>query len=96
MSLIFETAIEEWRRVRHDYSLHLAAMVDRAETACAGVLLNEHGRAKHVDPETLFLGPWARAVKYASAELLDYWRDVEPRMTFELFERQAYEWSEDL
>jgi hypothetical protein len=93
MSLIFETALDEWRRVRADYSRFLESQHDAAETACAGVLLNARGRAAGVRAESLFLGPSSRAALYASEELHDFWATT-PRMTFQTFERQSYEWDE--
>jgi hypothetical protein len=46
-----------------------------AEAACRGHLLNAAGQAAGVDPESLWSGPAARAKKYGSPELLDYFRD---------------------
>lgn len=51
-----------------------------AEDACRGHLLNAAGQARGIDPRKLFYGPAARAYKYASEELVDYWRR-NPRVT---------------
>ena len=93
MSMIFEAALEEWRRVRGDFSLAVEAQMDAAEQACAGVLLNARGRAAGGDPSSLFSGPGShmRALAYASDELLEFWRGT-PRMTFAAFEAQLTEW----
>lgn len=45
----------------------------QAEDATRGNLLNKAGRAKGIDPTTLWSGPAARARKYASPELLEWW-----------------------
>ncbi|HUX69184.1 MAG TPA: hypothetical protein VMV41_01610 [Cellulomonadaceae bacterium] len=95
MSMIFEAALDEWRRVRDDYRLAVEAQLDAAESACAGVLLNQRGRAAGVDVQSLFSGPGShmRARAYASDELLEFWR-THPRQTFAAFESQITEWVE--
>lgn len=54
----------------------------RAEDATNGYLVNAEGRARAVDPLSLFTGPVARARKYASPELLE-WFDQQGRLTLE-------------
>ncbi len=93
VSLIFEAALDEWRRVRADYALLIEAQHAAASDACNGCLLNERGRRAGVSSFSLFMGPWARAAAYASEELREWWTR-NPRMTFEQFERQSYEWTE--
>jgi hypothetical protein len=46
-----------------------------AETLCRGHLLSPAGKRAGVHPESLFSGPPAAAKKYASEELLAYFRD---------------------
>ncbi|MEK6443560.1 hypothetical protein [Pseudonocardia sp. T1-2H] len=48
---------------------------EQAEDACRGHLLNAAGEAAHIDPYTLFHGPARNAVRYASEELVDWWRE---------------------
>lgn len=97
MSLIFEAALDEWRRVRADFDLFVESQLDAAELACNGNLLNDRGRAAGVSYRSLFAGPGShmRARAYASEELREFWSHT-PRMTFASFEGQVYEWAEDL
>lgn len=53
-----------------------------AEDATKGYLLNDAGRRAGVHPRELFTGTTARAHKYASEELRDYWRE-HGRLTLE-------------
>lgn len=84
-------AFAEWRECRAAYDEVLYAHYERAAEACREVLLNPVGRAAEIDPLSLFMGPEARAMKYASEELIEHWQ-AHPRMTFASFERQ---WGED-
>ncbi len=59
---------------------HLDQHYRAAEDACRGTLLNAAGRARGIDPRKLFYGPATRAYKYASEELVDWWR-THPRVT---------------
>jgi hypothetical protein len=52
------------------YTRYLAA-----EEACRGHLLNKAGIAADIDPYSLFHGNARRAAKYASRELLDWWKE---------------------
>jgi hypothetical protein len=52
------------------YARYLAA-----EEACQGHLLNKAGIEADVDPYSLFHGNARRAAKYASRELLDWWKE---------------------
>jgi hypothetical protein len=58
---------------REEYRAHVYTQYLDAETACRGHLLSREGQAAGVDPLSLFSGPAARANKYASAELLEWW-----------------------
>jgi hypothetical protein len=51
-----------------------------AERATKGNMLNRRGREAGINERSLFRGPEARARKYASEELLNYWED-NPRPT---------------
>ena len=66
--------------MKSDYLSYIDAEYDKALEHCAGVLVNKAGREQHVDGYCLFTGTQARADKYASAELLEYWMD-HPRLT---------------
>jgi hypothetical protein len=46
----------------------------QAEDECRGHLLNDAGEAAGIDPYTLFHGPARAAARYASEELMDWWR----------------------
>lgn len=48
---------------------------------------NAEGRRRGIDPVSLFMGPARRAEKWASEELLEWWRS-HPRMTYQAFERR--------
>lgn len=63
---------------------HAEASYWAAEDATKGYLRNAAGDRAGVDPRSLFTGPEARARKYASPELLDYWQE-HGRMTLEDF-----------
>jgi hypothetical protein len=66
---------------RQSYRDYLYRAWLQAEAATNGYLLNREGRAKNVDPRSLFSGPEARARRYASDELLAWW-DAHGRPTF--------------
>lgn len=86
MSLISD-GFAAWRQRREEYDLALYAQYVRAEAATNACLLNERGRARKIDPLSLFMGPAVRANAYASEELIEHWR-TDPRITFAQFERQ--------
>ncbi|WP_096359415.1 hypothetical protein [Microbacterium sp. TPU 3598] len=90
MSLIGE-AFAEWRECRAAYDDSLYAQYEVAEEATRGAMLNARGRAKGIDPLSLFMGNKARALAYASEELVEHWAR-HPRVTFAMFERQ---WQRD-
>ena len=84
-SAIFEQAAQQWHTMRSDFLGHVDSEYDKALEACSGVLVNKEGRVQHVDGYNLFTGSKQRAYRYASEELLEYWRD-NPRLTLEDFE----------
>jgi len=59
---------------------HTAAQVQAAELACNGYLLSKAGRAAGINPYDLWAGPLARAARYASEELREFW-ERHPRIT---------------
>ena len=56
-----------------------------AEQVTRGNLLNAAGKAAKIDPISLFSGTRARARKYASDELKQYWEDTGGRPTLTEF-----------
>ena len=76
------------RETRAAYQDYLEAQVQTADEACRGILLNSLGRARGIDPASLFMGQTSRAFKYASEELQDWWMD-HPRVTFTEWEHQS-------
>lgn len=76
------------QQCREEYSLYCNSQFLAAEYECAGNLLNARGKAKDVDPTTLFSGPAARAAAYGSEELRGWFRD-HGRQTYGSF-RYAY------
>lgn len=93
MSLIFQAAAAEWRRVRDEYELHLEAQYAQALEECNGVLLNARGKAAGIDSFSLFRGPGRRAAAYASDELMEFWQR-HTRLTFAEFERASFMWAD--
>lgn len=59
----------------------------KALEATAGVLVNAEGRAQHIDGYILFRGQRSFAMKYASEELLEHWKQ-HPRLTMAEYELQ--------
>jgi hypothetical protein len=77
-----ETTEERRRRRYANKRQFREAEVERMwlENATKGNMLNRRGREAGINERTLFRGPEARARKYASEELLNWWEDV-PRPT---------------
>lgn len=86
-SAIFAKAAEQWQDMKQDYISFVDYQYLAAVEACSGVLVNQEGRAKHIDGFTLFSGPLSRAQRYASEELLEFW-EKNPRRTLSQFEEQ--------
>ncbi|WP_102191521.1 hypothetical protein [Microbacterium aurantiacum] len=86
MSLISD-AFDAWRECRAEYDETLYVQYMAAEEATNGAMLNARGRAKGIDPFTLFMGNETRARAYASEELVEHW-STHPRVTFSMFEKQ--------
>lgn len=84
---IIRDAFADWRECRAEYDETLYAQFEAAEEATWGALLNARGRARGIDPFSLFMGPEVRALAYASEELVEHWA-AHPRITFAQFEKQ--------
>ncbi|WP_136057277.1 hypothetical protein [Microbacterium sp. K24] len=86
MSIISD-AFMAWRECRAEYDDTLYAQYEAAEEATRGAMLNARGRAKGIDPFTLFMGNEVRARAYASEELIEHWAS-HPRINYARFERK--------
>lgn len=82
-----DAAFESYRMMRAEYELYRHARFHRAHTELRGELLNSAGRAAHIDPVSLFIGPRSRVELYASEELKG-WFAQHGRLTVEEFETQ--------
>lgn len=87
MSALIHGGFSAWRECRQDYDEVLYAQYARAELATNARLVNAEGRARGIEPLSLFMGNEIRARRWASEELLEHWEE-HPRMTFQEFERQ--------
>lgn len=87
MSALIRDGFDSWRECRQAYDEVLYAHYVRAEEATNGRMVNADGRAKGVDPVSLFMGNAVRAYRWASDELVEHWEE-HPRMPFVEFERQ--------
>jgi hypothetical protein len=78
------TRNERTRRRRQDAEQEYRDEVYRqwlaAEAATNGYMLNQAGRHRGIDERSLFAGPESRVLKYASAELIE-WFQSHPRPT---------------
>lgn len=89
MSAIMRAAFERWKEMRDEFELVRHAQYERAVAELRGELLSPRGRAEHVDPYSLFMGPASRARAYASEELWEWWQQPSNRRwTLEEFEEQ--------
>lgn len=89
MSAIMRAAFERWKEMRDEFELVRHAQYERAVAELRGELLSPRGRAEHVDPYSLFMGPASRARAYASEELWEWWQQPSNRRwTLEAFEEQ--------
>lgn len=70
--------------IRRLYREYVAVQYLAAEEATRGHMLNLEGRNNDIDPTSLFSGNAARARKYASGDLLE-WFDEHGRMTYTQF-----------
>ena len=74
--------------IRRLHFEQVAVAVLQAEDDTNGNLLNPAGKAAGIDPATLWSGPAARARKYASDELKQWWSEHGGRMTAAEFAAQ--------
>lgn len=81
MGALWDWYKAERAKVRASYEEYLACSYEAADADCKGVLLNRLGRAKDIDPESLFEGPFSRVEKYASEELYQ-WFDEHGRIPY--------------
>ena len=89
MSAIMRAAFERWKEMRDEFELVRHAQYERAVAELRGELLSPRGRAEHIDPYSLFMGPASRARAYASEELWEWWQGPSNRRwTLEAFEEQ--------
>lgn len=86
-SVIFTHAASDWKKMRDDYSGYLQHAYDAALEGTGGVLVNRLGRSLHIDGFNLFTGSRTYAYKYASEELVDWWKH-HPRLSLEQYEQQ--------
>jgi hypothetical protein len=77
-----------WNETRAAWYAWAHAQFLAAEKFCRGHMLSKAGRAADLDPWTLWTGNTARATRYASEELLEFWAK-NPRMTVTEFDRQV-------
>lgn len=80
-----ETLQQAVRR-SYDEWLHMSYL--QAEKATRGSMLNRAGKKAGVDPLTLFTGPVSRARRYASEDLMRWWRQNQ-RMNLTQFRAQV-------
>jgi len=73
--------------MNHEYLRHVDYQYLAAAEATAGVLVNQEGRVDHIDGFSLFRGTERRAMRYASEELLEFWKQ-HPRLTLAEYEDQ--------
>lgn len=85
MSAIMDAAIALQATMRDEFESYRHSMYERAADECRGELLNAQGRARGVDPYSLFIGPAARVAAYGSEELVE-WFKANGRVTVDEFE----------
>lgn len=96
LDLVERRAGETQRKaIRRVYDEWLALSYLAAESAANGHLVNAaglnrrvNGKPAPVSARSLFLGPTARAAKYATPELLEFW-ETHPRLTLAQFTAQV-------
>lgn len=82
------------QQIRTEYEVYVHSRYLAAEDECRGVMVNAEGRARGIDPLTLFSGNATRASRWASPELKNYWRK-NGRMTLARFRHETYGWDSD-
>jgi len=74
-------ARERLAQIRAEGELAAHAQYLEASDWCRGRLLSREGMAAGVDETSLWRMPWARAARFASEELRDFFQFVAPRIT---------------
>lgn len=74
-------------KIRYRYRQETARAYVDAENETRGHMLSRQGEARGIDPANLFHGPEARARKWASDELKEYW-DLNGRLTLDDYRNQ--------
>jgi hypothetical protein len=75
-----ERARRRRRNAEQEYRDEVYRQWRAAEAATNGYLLNRAGQRRGIDERSLFAGPESRVLKYASAELIE-WFQSHPRPT---------------
>lgn len=88
-SPVFVCAVDRWRELREEFELVREAAFERPHEDTNGVLLNARGKRAGIDAYSLFMGNEARALAYASPELVEHWQSW-PRPVFDQFERARF------
>ena len=74
--------------VRRLYAEMVALQYEQAEQYCRGHMLNQAGIAAGISARSLFGGPAARAHRYASGDLVEWW-ETTPRVTLTEYRRRT-------
>lgn len=85
-SPIIRAALDRLKEMRDEHRLVTQAAYEAAEEATNGVMLNERGQARMIDPYSLFTHNQTYFRAYASEELVE-WMKLHPRVTFADYER---------
>lgn len=87
MSVIFQTAALLWRDMSEDYRDAIEADFIRASRVIGGAMLTTEARRMGITEHSLFRGPAARAYRFASPELIEWWEN-HPRRDRATFENE--------
>lgn len=87
MSVIFQTAAILWRDMSEDWHTQIEADYERAARVIGGAMLTAEARRLGITEHSLFRGPAARAYRFASPELIEWW-ESHPRRTRDTFESE--------
>lgn len=84
-SPIIRAALDRLKELRDEHRLITQAAYEAAEEATNGVMLNERGKARMIDPYSLFTHNHTYLLAYASEELVE-WIEAHPRLSFADYE----------
>ena len=90
MSPHIRAALNRISELRAEHRLIIENDYQRAEHDTHGVMLNARGKARGIDPYSLFTHNSTYFNAYASEELKE-WRATHPRVTFRDFERAMHD-----